>query len=120
MESTEAMPRDEDVPQRAERELRPLQGGRRIRFLGEELPVRAIAAIGVFVFAFMVVWLLLWAVLGGIGLGLGWIPAALAGAWAGREYARRSAATPARGQSMDGGASVRGTDATATVERREP
>lgn len=77
------------VKREAEADARRLQGGQSFHFLGADLPVRTAAAFGIFLAAFMVVWLLLWVLVGGIGLGLGWIVAALAGFAAVRAYANR-------------------------------
>lgn len=59
-----------------------LQRGRAISFFGNPLPVRTLVALAVFVVVFMAVWAALWAAMGGVGLGLGWIPAAVLGALA--------------------------------------
>jgi hypothetical protein len=68
------------ITAKANRELRAWTEGPSFRFLGGELPIRALAAFGIFIAAFTVVYLALWALLGGLGLALGWIVAALAGA----------------------------------------
>jgi hypothetical protein len=78
------------IASEAEAELSTLRGGRVVRFLGSELPVRAVWALAVFLTAFMVVWLVLWAALGGVGLGLGWIAGAAAGLGAVRLYRHRA------------------------------
>jgi hypothetical protein len=67
------------VLEAADREARRLQDGPGITFLGGQISYRALAAIGIFIAAFMLVWVVLWAGMGGVGLGLGWIPAAAAG-----------------------------------------
>ena len=61
----------------AEEEASRLQGGPQLSFFGGTLPVRGLAAMGVFLTVFMLAWVGLWAALGGLGLALGWIPAAL-------------------------------------------
>ena len=54
-----------------------------------ELPVRTLAATGIFIAVFMAVWIALWYLLGGLGLGLGWLLAGAAGAVAVKAYADR-------------------------------
>lgn len=54
-----------------------LQRGQTVSLFGASLPVRVLAALGIFVLVFMLVWIALWGLLGGIGLALGWIPAAV-------------------------------------------
>lgn len=66
----------------ADREARSLQEGRSFSLLGGEIPLRVLAALGIFVAVFVAVMLALWAALGGIGLALGLIVGALAGALA--------------------------------------
>ena len=61
----------------AEEEAARLQGGSQIAFFGGTLPVRGLVAMGLFLVIFMIAWVGLWAALGGLGLALGWIPAAL-------------------------------------------
>lgn len=88
-EESEAEAALSGLARRTEAELRPFQGGRTVRVLGGELPVRGLKALAVFLGAFMVVWLALWVVLGDIGFGLGWIFAAAAGVVAVRVYGHR-------------------------------
>ena len=63
-------------------EAERLQRGPAVSFFGNPLPVRTLVALLVFLIVFMLVWVGLWAAMGGIGLGLGWIPAAVLGALA--------------------------------------
>ena len=63
----------------AARDGRRLQEGPALELLGGRLPYRVLISMAIFVVVFMLVWVGLWAVLGGLGLGLGWIVAALAG-----------------------------------------
>ena len=81
-----------DVLATAEEEAEKLQEGRKLPFFGGPLPLRAVVAMGIFVAAFLVVWLILWALLGTLGLGLGWIVAAVAGFFAVKLAADRMAA----------------------------
>jgi hypothetical protein len=75
----------------ADREARSLQEGPGITLFGGEISYRTLAAIGIFIAAFMAVWVVLWAGMGGVGLGLGWIPAAAAGVAAVWMFSRSSA-----------------------------
>ena len=61
----------------AESETSRLQRGPTVSILGASLPARVLMALGVFVLVFMLVLMALWGLLGGIGLALGWIPAAV-------------------------------------------
>ena len=63
----------------ADDEAQRLQRGSSVSLLGAEVPVRVLAALGIFLLVFTVVYALLWALGGGLGLALGWIPAAAAG-----------------------------------------
>jgi hypothetical protein len=75
----------------ADREARRLQEGPGITLFGGQISYRALIAIGIFIAAFMAVWVVLWAGMGGVGLGLGWIPAAAAGVAAVGLFSRSSA-----------------------------
>lgn len=66
-----------------------LQGGRTFGAFGAQVPVRSAAALGLFVAAFVVVYLLCWAILGGLGLLVGLILGVLAGIAAMKLYADR-------------------------------
>ncbi|MFL5870825.1 MAG: hypothetical protein ACJ75R_07065 [Solirubrobacterales bacterium] len=68
-----------NVMEPVERETRVFQRGPGLALFGGVVPVRTMIALGVFVFAFVVVWMAFWAIAGGLGLALGWIPAALVG-----------------------------------------
>ncbi len=68
-----------ELRERAEREGERLQQGPGVEMLGGKVPYRVLVAIAIFVVVFLLVWVGLWAALGGLGLGLGWILAALAG-----------------------------------------
>jgi hypothetical protein len=74
----------------ADAEVERLQRGRTISMLGAEVPVRVLIALGVFLVVFMVVWTGMWALGGGLGLALGWIPAAVIGAFAIRLTGQRA------------------------------
>ena len=95
--AAEQAPREEDdsavaqLRENADREARRLGEGPGITLFGGKIPYRTLLAIAVFVGVFLLVWVPLWAALGGVGLGLGWIPAAAAGAAAVWLLARRSA-----------------------------
>jgi hypothetical protein len=65
-----------------DREVSTFQQGPGPRLFGGVLPVRALIAIALFVVVFVAVWMAFWALAGGLGLALGWIPAALVGALA--------------------------------------
>jgi ferric-dicitrate binding protein FerR (iron transport regulator) len=78
--------------QRLERESEPLQRGEALETPLGPLPLRSLAAIGLFVAVAVAVYLVLWALLGTLGLLLGWIPAAALGLLAARELGRRAAA----------------------------
>ncbi|MGI9020495.1 MAG: hypothetical protein ACR2G3_07285 [Solirubrobacterales bacterium] len=80
----------EDFSQQARDELGRLEQGRHVTIPGADVPIRGLVAMGIFVVAFMAVWMLLWAVAGGAGLGLGWIPAALVAGAVVVLYARRA------------------------------
>jgi len=73
----------------ARAEARRLQSGPAVRLGDGEIPVAILVALLIFVVAFLGAWMILWAALGGIGLGLGWIPATVAGAGAIRLYRPR-------------------------------
>ena len=60
----------------AENETSRLQEGPTVSMLGGAVPARVLVALGVFVVVFTVVYLALFGLLGGLGLALGWIPAA--------------------------------------------
>lgn len=60
----------------AESETSRLQRGPTVSLLGGSVPARVLIALGVFVVVFTVVYLALFGLLGGLGLALGWIPAA--------------------------------------------
>ncbi len=60
----------------AESETSRLQQGPTVSILGDAVPKRVLIALGVFVVVFTVVYLALFGLLGGLGLALGWIPAA--------------------------------------------
>lgn len=79
-----------DVRTTAEREANSVMQGPKVSLFGAELPKRALIALAVFVAAFTLVWVALWAALGGIGLALGWIPAAALG-WLAVRLVLRSA-----------------------------
>ncbi len=66
----------------AKAETERLQEGRAVSLLGNPVPVRVLIALGIFLVVFMIVWTALWALGGGLGLALGWIPAAVVGAFA--------------------------------------
>jgi len=66
----------------AEEETARLQAGSTVPMLGARMPVRTLVALAVFLVAFMVVWVAFWGLAGGLGLALGWIPAAVVGAFA--------------------------------------
>jgi hypothetical protein len=66
------------VKAEADESLETLSGGRAIGPEDARLPLRAIAAIAIFVVTFLLVYLVLWALLGGLGLALGWAVALLA------------------------------------------
>ena len=66
----------------AEAETDRLQRGRTVSLLGNQVPARVLIALGIFVVVFMIVWAALWALGGGLALALGWIPAAVVGAFA--------------------------------------
>jgi hypothetical protein len=69
-------------------ETERLQQGRTVSLLGNPVPVRVLIALGIFLVVFMLVWTALWALGGGLGLGIGWIPAAILGAFAIRLVSR--------------------------------
>jgi len=73
-----------------ERESEPLQRGDALDTPLGPLPVRSLIAMAAMLAVSVVVYLLAWALLGGIGLLLGWIPAAALGFLAAREVGRRS------------------------------
>jgi hypothetical protein len=79
-----------DVPQGAQHDAQRLQRGPKLPFFAGPLPSRAIAALAVFVAAFVVVWIGLWALIGTLGLAAGWIVAAVAGFAAVRLVTRRA------------------------------
>ena len=74
---------DSDRPsalqQAADDEAQRLQRGSTVSMLGAEVPTRVLGALGIFLLVFMLVYAALWALGGGLGLALGWIPAAAAG-----------------------------------------
>jgi hypothetical protein len=84
----EEEPRDEEpgrldeLQTAADAETQRLQQGRTVSLLGNPVPVRVLIALGIFLVVFMIVWTALWALGGGLGLALGWIPAAIVGAFA--------------------------------------
>jgi hypothetical protein len=71
-----------EVRATAEDEAARLQEGSTVPMLGARVPVRVLVAIAVFVVVFMLVWAAFWGLAGGLGLALGWIPAAVVGAFA--------------------------------------
>ena len=66
-----------DLGEAAEGEASRVLGCRTISLFGSPLPVRAVVAVALFAVVFVLVWLAAWALLGGIGIALGWIPAAI-------------------------------------------
>jgi hypothetical protein len=69
----------DELRETAERDGKRLQEGPALEMFGGRLPYRTLASMALFVVVFLLVWVGLWAALGGLGLGLGWIVAALAG-----------------------------------------
>jgi hypothetical protein len=80
------------IAETLERESEPLQRGQTLDSPLGPLPVRSLAAMGVFVAVAVALYLILWALLGTLGLLLGWIPAAALGLLAARELGRRAEA----------------------------
>lgn len=60
--------------------FRPLWEGRAISLFGGQVPLRALAALAVFLPVFVLLYLALWELLGNVGLVLGWIAALLVAA----------------------------------------
>lgn len=94
-ERSRRRPSDLDpLPQAAADTAGTLQRGRRVPVPGGSVPSRTIAAMVLFVVAFLAVWALMWWIGGGLGLALGWIVAGAAGAWLVKAWTDRLPASP--------------------------
>lgn len=92
---TEASGRSDSPTERTRQEvdesLGHLQQGRQVSLGEGGVPVRSMAAVGIFVAVFAVSYLLCWAVLGGLGFIVGFIVGGALGAFAVKLYADRAA-----------------------------
>lgn len=75
---------------RLEEESAPLHEGEAIDTRLGPLPVRSMAAMAAMLLVAVVVYLVAWGLFGGVGLLLGWLPAAALGLLAAREVGRRA------------------------------
>lgn len=72
----------ERVREETETDLAAVQEGDSVEMLGEQVPKRSLAALGIFVGAYAATLLVLWLLLGGIGLAIGVVAGAAAGFFA--------------------------------------